>query len=51
MCVCVCVCVGLRGNRRIRVFNNSVMRKVFEPKRDEVIGGCERRHNEKAYDL
>jgi hypothetical protein len=51
VCVCTCVCVGLRADRRIRVFNNSVMRKVFGPKRDEVKGLCERRHNEEIYDL
>jgi hypothetical protein len=46
MCVCVSACVfvcaGLEGDRRIRVFNNSVMRKVFGPKRDEVQRKCGR---------
>ena len=28
----------LRGERRLRVFENRVLRKVFGPKRDEVTG-------------
>jgi hypothetical protein len=29
----------LREERRLRVFENRVLRKIFGPKRDEVIGG------------
>jgi len=28
----------LREGRRLRVFENRVLRRIFEPKRDEVIG-------------
>jgi hypothetical protein len=41
----------LREERRLRVFENRVLRRVFGPKRDEVT--CERRklHNEELNDL
>jgi len=28
--------------RRLRVFENRVLRRIFEPKRDEVTGGVEK---------
>jgi hypothetical protein len=37
--------------RRLRVFDNRVLRKIFGPKRDEVTGECRRLHNEELYDL
>jgi len=49
--VCVWGGRGLRGDRRIRVFNNSVVRKVLGAKRDEVKGECGRWHNEETCDL
>jgi hypothetical protein len=51
VCVCECLCVGLKVGRRIRVFNNSVMRKVFAPNRDEVQAEGGRWLNEETYDL
>jgi hypothetical protein len=33
------------------VFENSVLRKIFGPKRDEVTGDWRRLHNEELYDL
>jgi hypothetical protein len=30
----------------LRVFENRMMRKIFEPKRDEVIGGWRKLHDE-----
>jgi len=38
------------GNR-LRMFENRVLRKIFEPKRDEVIGEWRRLHNGELYDL
>jgi hypothetical protein len=29
----------LRGEHRLRVFENRVLRRIFGPKRDEVTGG------------
>jgi hypothetical protein len=40
----------LREERRLRVFENSVLRKMFGPKRDEVTGDLRRLHNEELYD-
>jgi hypothetical protein len=33
----------MREERRLRVFNNTVLR-IFEPKKDEVTGKCRRLH-------
>jgi hypothetical protein len=41
----------LREECRLRVFENRVLRRVFEPRRDEVTGEWERLHNKKLYAL
>jgi len=41
----------LREERRLRVFENRVLRKVFGPKRDEVTGECRKLLNEEPNDL
>ena len=41
----------LREERRLRVFENRVLRKVFGPKRDEVTGYWRKLHNEELNDL
>ena len=41
----------LREERRLRVFENMVLRKVFGPKRDEVTGEWRKLHNEELNDL
>ena len=41
----------LREERRLRVFENRVLRRVFRPKRDEVIGEWRKLHNEELRDL
>jgi hypothetical protein len=41
----------LREERRLRVFEYRVFRKVFGSKRDEVTGGWRKLHNEELYDL
>ena len=41
----------LREERRLRVFENRVLRRVFGPKRDEVIGEWKKLHNEELRDL
>jgi hypothetical protein len=43
--------VTLREERRLRVYENRVLRKIFEPKRDEITGECRRLHKEDLYDL
>ena len=41
----------LREERRLRVFENRVLRKVFGPKIDEVTGEWRKLHNEELNDL
>jgi hypothetical protein len=41
----------LREEHRLRVFENRVLRKMFEPKRDEVTGQWRKLHNEDLRDL
>ena len=41
----------LREERRLRVFENRVLRKVFGPKRDEGTGEWRKLHNEELNDL
>jgi hypothetical protein len=38
--------VNLRTEHRLRVFENRVLRKIFGPNRNEVIGEWRRLHNE-----
>jgi hypothetical protein len=37
--------------RRLRVFGNRVLSRVFGPKRDEVTGEWRKPHNEELHDL
>jgi hypothetical protein len=41
--------VKLRQERRLRVFENRVLRRIFGSKRDEVTGEWRRLHNEGPY--
>jgi hypothetical protein len=41
----------LREERRLRVFENRVLRRVFRPKRAEVTGEWRKLHNEELNDL
>jgi hypothetical protein len=41
----------LREEHTLRVFKNSVLRKIFGPKRDEVTQECRRLHNKEVYDI
>jgi hypothetical protein len=43
--------VTLREEHKLRMFENRVLRRIFEPKRDEVMGGWRKLHNEKLHDL
>jgi hypothetical protein len=40
-----------RGERRLRVFENTVLRRIFGPRRDEVTGEWRKLHNEGLNDL
>jgi len=41
----------LREERKLRVFENRVLRRIFGPRRDEVTGEWRRFHNEELNDL
>jgi hypothetical protein len=41
----------LREKRGLRFFENRVLRRIFEPKRDEVTGEWRRLHNKELYAL
>jgi hypothetical protein len=41
----------LREERRLRVFENRVLRRIFGPKRDVVTGEWRKLHNEELHDL
>jgi hypothetical protein len=41
----------LREEHRLRVFENSMLRRIFGPKREEVVGGQRRLHNEELHNL
>ena len=43
--------VTLREERRLRVFENRVLRKVFRPKREKVTGNWTRLHYEAPHAL
>jgi hypothetical protein len=38
--------VTLKQEHRLRTFENRVLGRIFGPKRDEVIGGWRKLHNE-----
>jgi hypothetical protein len=41
----------LREEHRLRVFENRMLRRIFEPKRDEVTGDWRKLHNEELHNL
>jgi hypothetical protein len=41
----------LREERRLKVFENRVLKRVFGPNRDEETGGWRKLHNEEINDL
>jgi hypothetical protein len=43
--------ITLREEHRLRVFKNRVLRRIFEPKRDEETGGWRKLHNEELLNL
>jgi hypothetical protein len=41
----------IKGEHRLRVFENKVLRRIFGPKGDEVTGEWRKLHNEELRDL
>ena len=48
---CETLSLTLREERKLRVFENMVLRRIFVPRRDEVTGEWRRLHNEELNDL
>lgn len=48
---CECRSVTLRKEDGLRVFENTVIRKLFGPKRDKVIEESRRLRNDELYEL
>jgi hypothetical protein len=43
--------LSFREERRLRVFENRVLRRIFGPKKDELTGAWRKLHNEELNDL
>jgi hypothetical protein len=41
----------LKEEHRLRVFENRVLRRIFDPKRDEIRGRWEQLHKEELHNL
>jgi len=48
---CETLSLTLREEKKLRVFENKVLRRIFGPRRDEVTGDWRRMHNEELNDL
>jgi len=51
LCGCETWSLTLREERKLRVYENMVLRRIFGPRRDEVTGEWRRLHNEELNDL
>jgi hypothetical protein len=51
LCGCETWSLTLREEHRLRVFEKRVLRRIFGSKRDEVIGGWRKLHNEGLHKL
>jgi hypothetical protein len=51
LCGCETWSLALREERRLRVFRNRVLWRIFGPKRDQVTGEWRRLHDGELYDL
>jgi hypothetical protein len=45
LCGCETWSLTLREEHRLKVFENRVLRRIFDPKRDEVMGEWRKLHN------
>jgi hypothetical protein len=51
LCGCEAWSLTLREEHRLRVFENRMLRRIFGPKWDEMIGGWRKLHNEELCNL
>jgi hypothetical protein len=49
--VCEACSLALREEHRLRVFENRVQRRIFRPRREEVMGGLRKLHKEDLRDF
>jgi hypothetical protein len=47
----ISVCETLREERRLKMFENRALRRIFGPKREEIPGEWSKLHNEELNDL
>jgi hypothetical protein len=45
------LCITLKGEHRLRLSENRALRRIFGPKREEVVGSWRRLHNEELHNL
>jgi hypothetical protein len=48
---CETWCLILREEHRLWVFEKRVLRKIFGPKKEEVVGGLRKLHNEEIHNF
>jgi hypothetical protein len=51
LCGCETWSLAMREERRLRLFENRMLRRIFGSKRDEVTGEWRKLHNEELNDL
>jgi hypothetical protein len=51
LCGCETLSLTLREEHRLRAFENTVLRRIFVPKRDEVTESWRKLHNEELHNL
>jgi hypothetical protein len=48
---CEILSLNLRGGNRLRVFENRMLRRIFELKKDEMMGGWRKLHTGELHDF
>jgi len=48
---CETLSLTMKGEHRMRLFENRVLRRIFRPKRDKITGEWRKLHNEELNDL
>jgi hypothetical protein len=51
LCGCDTLSLALREERKLRVFENMVLRRIFGPRRDEITGEWRSSHNDELNDF
>jgi hypothetical protein len=51
LCGCKTCYLTLRKKHRLRIINNSFLKKIFGPKREELTGDWRKLHDEEPYDV